>query len=141
PGDYLDAWLEHLCLNAWAQKNGYGVAPKTCHVALDATFVFAPVGQPRDVLADWLAAWRQGQAALLPFYPQTAWAWTRENEGKARAVWQGGDYSDRPPEKDDWWALALRGQIDDPLGAEFAHWRTRLLTPLQEHLQAEGDAP
>ncbi|MDR0735483.1 MAG: exodeoxyribonuclease V subunit gamma [Zoogloeaceae bacterium] len=139
--DYLDAWLAHLCLNAWARKNGRRVMPKTCHVALDATFVFSPVEQPLVLLADWLAAWRQGQAAVLPFYPQTAWAWMRESEGKARVIWQGGDYSDNPPEKDMWWTLALRGQTDDPLGAEFARWRELLLQPLLDHLQAEGDAP
>jgi exodeoxyribonuclease V gamma subunit len=141
-GDYLDAWLEHLCLGAWAQENGCHAPPETCHVALDTTFVFAPAKQPLALLADWVAAWRQGQTAALPFYPQTAWTWTRENEGRARAVWQGGHGDKSPdPEKDMWWTLALRGQTDDPLGAEFARWRERLLRPLLEHLQAKGDAP
>ncbi|MDR0672310.1 MAG: exodeoxyribonuclease V subunit gamma [Zoogloeaceae bacterium] len=136
-GDYLDAWLEHLCLGAWAQENGCRVMPETCHVALDATFVFSPVEQPLLLLADWLAAWQQGQAVVLPFYPQTAWTWMRESESRARAVWQGGDYvlNGRAPEKDMWWTLALRGQTDDPLGEAFAYWRERLLSPLRDHLQ------
>ncbi|MDR3158446.1 MAG: exodeoxyribonuclease V subunit gamma [Zoogloeaceae bacterium] len=141
--DYLEAWLEHLCLGAWALKNGCRILPKTCHIALDTTFVFSPVEQPLALLADWLAAWRQGQTSVLSFYPQTAWTWMREGENKARVAWQGGNYGDKPPdpEKDAWWTLALRGQPDDPLGAEFAHWRELLLQPLRAHLRTEEEAP
>ncbi|MDR2625194.1 MAG: exodeoxyribonuclease V subunit gamma [Zoogloeaceae bacterium] len=141
--DYLEAWLEHLCLNAWALENGSPVSPKTCHVALDTTFVFSPVEQPLALLADWLAAWRQGQTAVLPFYPQTAWTWLQEGENKARIAWQGSDYGDNTPdpEKDAWWTLALRGQTDDPLGEAFAHWRELLLSPLLAHLETPGGAP
>jgi exodeoxyribonuclease V gamma subunit len=135
PGDYLDAWLEHLCLNAWARENGRA-ALSTCHVALDDVFVFSPVDTPHVLLADWLAAWRHGQTTPLPFYPRTAWTWMTKNESAARVAWQGSDHDEKSvPEKDDWWTLALRGQTGDPLGAEFARWRTRLLTPLQAHLQ------
>jgi exodeoxyribonuclease V gamma subunit len=139
PMDYLEAWLEHLCLNAWARENGRA-APQTCHVALDIVFVFSPVEEAHALLADWLAAWRQGQTTPLPFYPRTAWTWLTENEGAARGIWQGSEYDERQPEKDDWWKLALRGRRDDPLGAEFAHWQARLLSPLQAHLHSGNNA-
>ncbi len=128
-GDYLAAWLDHLCLNLLAPP---GVARETLHVARNKTFRLLPVSDPAALLAVWLRAWQQGQLRPLAFYPATAWAWHTAGEAKGRQHWLGT--AQRVGEAaDPWWALALRGQ-GEPLGAEFLDWQERLLAPLLAHL-------
>jgi exodeoxyribonuclease V gamma subunit len=128
-GDYLAAWLDHLCLNLLAPP---GVVRETLHVARNKTFRVLPVSDPAALLAVWLRAWQQGQLRPLAFYPATAWAWHTAGEAKGRQHWLGT--AQRAGEAaDPWWALALRGQ-GEPLGPEFLGWQERLLAPLLAHL-------
>jgi exodeoxyribonuclease V gamma subunit len=132
--DRFALWLEHLCANAL-------YAPvKSQFFSRDLTFTLKPPENPSALLADWIAAWRAGQSAVLPFYPESAWVWMREGEGKGRQTWgiPGGvpayRHTAAPESADTYWALALRGQ-SDPLGADFAFWRETLLTPLLRHYE------
>ncbi|MDR1850480.1 MAG: hypothetical protein LBQ75_10615, partial [Zoogloeaceae bacterium] len=87
-------------------------------------------------LADWLAAWRDGNQAPLAFYPETAWAWQQRGEGAGRIKWLNEQYSS--PEADAWWRLALRdtyANLEEALNKDFAHWRELLLKPLTEALE------
>ncbi|MDR2165740.1 MAG: exodeoxyribonuclease V subunit gamma [Zoogloeaceae bacterium] len=133
-GDYLAAWLDHLCVLA----DGRWPENETLHVARDRIFRFRPLPRnaARAALLAWFAAWREGQATPLRFYPRTAWAWTTEGENKGRQTWWS-DFQERG-ELDPWWSLALRGAWrDDPhevLDARFHHWRETLLGPLLECL-------
>lgn len=134
--DYVAAWLDHLCLNALAPA---GVARQTVHVARDRVFCFLPVADPMPLLAAWLAHYRRGLAAPLPFYPRTAWTWVREGPAKGRQQWLGN--RERPGEAaDPWWALALRGEAE-PLGAAFVVTAQDLLEPLLAHLHEPQGNP
>jgi exodeoxyribonuclease V gamma subunit len=133
-GDYLAAWLDHLCFQLAAPENASRV---TSHIALDRRFLFRPVDAPQSLLSDWIAAWRTGQSEPLPFYPQTAWAWMTAGEGKGKLAWQGSAYQNgerRGEQQDPWWQLALRGKAD-VLGEDFVRLAEGLLTPLLEHLE------
>ncbi|MDR1850145.1 MAG: exodeoxyribonuclease V subunit gamma, partial [Zoogloeaceae bacterium] len=81
--DYIAIWLEHLCLNA----DGAGL--QTRFFARDTDFSFSPLAREdaQARLADWLAAWRDGNQAPLAFYPETAWAWQQRGEGAGRIKW------------------------------------------------------
>ncbi|MCX8017367.1 MAG: exodeoxyribonuclease V subunit gamma, partial [Rhodocyclaceae bacterium] len=123
----LRLWIEHLVWQIVAPDD----LPRTSAlIARDGVIELAALADPWTPLADLLALYRRGAAAPLPFYPDTAWAWL---EGKSgwRAVWQGGEFSDRPGEgQDPYWRLALRDSPDDPFGLAFEQTARFVLVPL-----------
>jgi len=130
--DYIATWLEHLCLSA----AGDGV--RTRFFARDVDFSFSPLAkeEAHARLADWLCAFQTGNQTPLAFYPETAWVWLQQGEGKGRIKWLGNQYS--KPEIDLWWQLALRNTYpdwEDALNEDFTHWRELLLRPLIEALE------
>jgi exodeoxyribonuclease V gamma subunit len=136
PQDLLRLWLEHLLLQLAAPP---GVVRRSVLIAHDGISAFAPIADAATHLADLLALYREGLAAPLPFYPQTAWAWL---EGKAgwRNAWTGSPFSSKPGEgQDAYLRLALRDGADDPLGAEFQALAARVFAPLRAALEGHDD--
>lgn len=122
-GDFLPAWINHLCLNAVAPP---GVARETHLVTRDKLYRLRPVDTPHPVLATLLEAYRQGLAAPLPFYPRTAWDYLTQGRRQGLATWAWES-------SDPWWRLALRG-LPEPLGDAFESLAARLLQDLIAHL-------
>ncbi|MCL2022247.1 MAG: exodeoxyribonuclease V subunit gamma [Betaproteobacteria bacterium] len=134
--DYISTWLAHLVLNA------DGGMLRTRFFARDQDFSFAPLAQDEATarLADWLTAWQDGCQKPLAFYPETAWVWQRQGEAAGRRKWLGSDYS--RAEADNLWRLALgNSALEDALNDDFAHWRERLLSPLEQYLQPLPEQP
>jgi exodeoxyribonuclease V gamma subunit len=135
PQDLLRLWLEHLLLQLAAPP---GVARRSVLLAHDGMTEFAPVTEAASLLADLLALYRQGLAAPLAFYPQTAWAFLAGKAGW-RNVWAGSAFASVPAERDDaYLRLALRDRTDDPLGAEFQQLARRVFEPLRAAMVAGG---
>jgi exodeoxyribonuclease V gamma subunit len=125
-GDFIAAWLQHLCLNILSPE---GVELKTRHVARDASFCFLPADQPQTLLMAWISAWREGLSQPLAFYPGTSWEWVTTRKTSA---WGGNEK--KPGEAlDIWRQLALRGR-EEPLGENFQAISQQLLLPLLQNL-------
>ena len=125
--DRLRLWLDHLLLNLAAPP---GVPPVSTLIARDDMLRLAHEPAAAEILSDLLALYREGAARVLPFYPETAWAWCA---GKGWLdVWQGNDFRKIPGERDDdYIRLALRDGGDDPLGVEFRKLAERVFGPLK----------
>ncbi len=124
--DRLRLWLDHLLLNSAAPA---GVPPVSTLIARDELLRLAPEPAAADILADLLALCREGTARVLPFYPETAWAWQARKNW--RREWEGDSYHGKPGERDDpYIRLALRDSAEDPLGAEFQLLARRIFEPL-----------
>jgi len=132
--DRLHLWLDHLLLNVVAPT---GVPPHSVLIARDAVLQFPPVSDAQAILADLLALYREGARRVLPFYPETAWAWM---EGKNwRRAWEGDVFNHVPGERDDAYVrLALRDNLKAPLGPEFQQLAARIHAPLQQAMKV-GD--
>ena len=130
--DRLRLWLDHLLLNI---ARPAGVPCRSALVARDGTLLLAPVPRAAELLADLLALYREGGRAMLPFYPETAWAWSAQKNW--RKAWEGDGFSDIPGERDDPYVrLALRDRTDDPLGPEFQALAARICDPLRAALES-----
>lgn len=127
--DRLRLWLDHLLLNLAAPP---GVPPVSTLIARDDMLRLAPEPAAAEILSDLLALYREGAARVLPFYPETAWAWQAQKNW--RREWEGDRYHGKPGERDDdYIRLALRDKVhdgDDPLGTEFQLLSRRVFDPL-----------
>jgi exodeoxyribonuclease V gamma subunit len=144
----ISLWLNHLLLCALRPD---GIEPVSTLFALDGVFRLAPVDAAADLLTPWIAFWRMGQAAPLPFFPRTSLAFAAERLAhpdapaekalrKAQSVWSPSEaIVGAVAQKDDpAVALAFRHlePLDDPLFAQLADV---LLVPMLQALAAEGD--
>lgn len=125
--DRLRLWLDHLLLNI---ARPAGVPCRSVLIARDDAMTLEPEPRAAELLADLLALHRQGLQAPLPFYPETAWAWSGQR-GWPKA-WAGDSFNQIPGERDDpYLRLALRDRTDDPLGADFQALAMRICGPLR----------
>jgi exodeoxyribonuclease V gamma subunit len=131
--DRLRLWLDHLLLNLAAPP---GVSPVSTLIARDGMLRLAPEPAAAEILSDLLALYREGAARVLPFYPETAWAWQARKNW--RREWEGDRYHGKPGERDDdYIRLALRDKVhdgDDPLGPEFQQLAERVFAPLMNRV-------
>lgn len=132
--DRLRLWIDHLVLQVCAPA---GVPPASALVARDGVLTLPPVDQAVQLLTDLLAIYREGQTTVLPFYPESAWAWLQT--GKPQREWAGDSYHGWHGERDDAYVrLSLRDRDDDPLGEGFQILARRIFAPLQA-VCADGD--
>ena len=83
--------------------------------------------QARELLADWVTTWHEGQRKPLPFFAETSWAWTAKQSSTAVAsTWSGQAWS----EGNDPAHRLIFG--DDPVDGSFRDLAGRLLGPLRE---------
>lgn len=142
--DYLNLWLHHLALNVAAPV---GATLQSRWVAEDKEVLLEPVEDAAAhlrVLLEWY--WR-GTRRLLHFFPKSALAYveTLRKDGNqdtdkalraARNQWQGGDFQQAAPEREDvYYQLAFRDT--DPLDAEFEAVAMAVFGPLFE-AQSQG---
>ncbi|MBL8258440.1 MAG: exodeoxyribonuclease V subunit gamma [Candidatus Competibacteraceae bacterium] len=133
--DHLRLWLYHLALNATAPA---GVPWQSQWVAEDKEVVLPPLPDARERLRLLLELYWQGSRRLLPFFPRSALAYVerlrKEQDADkalwaARKVWDGDDFGQSRPERDDpFYRLAFRDT--DPLDAEFTALASAIFEPL-----------
>jgi exodeoxyribonuclease V gamma subunit len=132
--DRLRLWLDHLLLHVAAPA---GVPLESALIAPEGIIRLRPVADAAASLSDLLDIYRQGLAAPLFFFPETAWA--RAGDGDWKRAWFGDSYRDIPGERDDAYVrLALRDMAGDPLGEDFRQLTARIFGPLQEAMKV-GD--
>jgi exodeoxyribonuclease V gamma subunit len=143
--DLLRLWVRHLALCALAPP---GVALASRHYGVNGTFALGPGADPRSTLQALARAYRDGLAAPLPFFPETALAWVRAaRTGKdwdrcwqaARPRWHD-EFRGLGEALDPYVAVAFRDW--EPPDAAFAAAAEAVLGPLLEAEGEEGgDAP
>ena len=130
PRDRIDAWLKLLAL---ACETGQAVDAVVLGVtdSLQRVRLRSPAPEAAaERLADWLAAWRDGNNAALPFFPDTSWAWAkakRQPLQAARRAWNGNGRSEG---EDEYHRLVFP---HEPFNADFEECAERLLRPLLAH--------
>jgi exodeoxyribonuclease V gamma subunit len=135
----LDAWLSHLVLCADPPP---AVSLRTTAIARNGTWVFRPPEDPRAILAELLAVYRQGLAEPIHFFPKSSWKYCQEGHriSAARKEWRADDYRIFAESADPAYALAFRGQ-PEPLGDEFHRLASLVYDPLIAHVDKEGSVP
>ncbi len=97
--DLLNAWIQHLLLNAAAPPN----YPRHSYVlGFEQSWQFAPLNNPRLLLRSLVALYLQGLSVPLSFFPETSLAYAEKlAQGKgaeaalkaASNAWQGSDWA------------------------------------------------
>ncbi|MEK9721156.1 MAG: exodeoxyribonuclease V subunit gamma, partial [Quisquiliibacterium sp.] len=117
PSDYLSAWLHQLVLWIFPPVN---LNPQVCWVLRDTSIRFARNQDPRELLGQLIALYRQGMREPLAFFPKTSMAFANANwqfSSKVHSIWAGASHGERtvPGERDDPAVrLAWRG-VPDPV--------------------------
>ena len=139
--DRIEVWLTQLALAAAGSGPSGALA-----LSLDGNAVkgasFAAPEEAGERLAEWLHAWREGQSAPLPFFPETSLTYATAiaadaNEGAARKkaldAWSRSPTSWSPGGecmRDPYLQLVYDGR--EPLSDEFETLAADLLVPLAE---------
>ena len=138
-GDFLQAWLRHLVLNA-VRKDGY---PLRIYLFGSAeSYEYTPVDRAEEILDRFLKAYWAGLSKPCKFFPDSSWAYAQAVfiDGKskergteeARKIWEGSDFGDRPGECEEAY-LSLCFRNADPLDAEFQWIAEEIFAPLFAH--------
>jgi exodeoxyribonuclease V gamma subunit len=135
----LTTWLSHLVLCADPPP---GVSLCTTAIARNGTWVFRPPADPRAILTELLAVYRQGLVEPVHFFPRSAWKYCHGGHrfSKARAQWRANDHKTFAESDDAAYALAFRGQ-PEPLDSEFHRLASLVFDPLIAHVDKEGSGP
>jgi exodeoxyribonuclease V gamma subunit len=115
-GDYLQGWIAHLFLNAWAPAQ---VTPRTTWHSRDGQYVLPALDGARRRLETLLRLYRDGLHRPLHFFPKSAWEYMTESQSlsKAVAVWRTTRTRAFAEDRDAAYRLPLRG-VDQPLDGE-----------------------
>ena len=139
--DRVEIRLRQLALAATGGAPARAVALFIKRGAVTAT-TFQPPQDAAAQLLVWLEAWREGRSALLPFFPETSYAYATavaDRAGEAAALAKARDAWSRPPtpwspggelSRDLYLGLVHDGR--DPLDENFEALATRLLVPMAE---------
>ncbi|MBB2494391.1 exodeoxyribonuclease V subunit gamma [Aquipseudomonas ullengensis] len=143
-------WLRHLLLNIAA---GAGIARDSLLISPAGDWQLGALGNPRELLEPWLAAYREALSAPLPFLTRSSHDFAKalvtpsarskkepidSARGAAQGAWLGADFSPIPGEAlDAWYALAFRDR--DPLGERFEQLAEQLLGPALLALAADEE--
>ncbi len=128
----LDAWFSHLVLCADPPP---AVSLRTIAIARNGIWEFRVPDDPRALLRELLAIYRQGLIGPLPFFPRSAWIHCHDDHRMtgARKEWRATQYMRHAESADPAYALAFRGQ-PEPLGEEFRKLASAVYEPLLAHL-------
>ncbi len=123
--DLLDGWIWHLVLNACEPTPAPSI---TFGLEKDVLRTHRWRGLTPDeatgALADLLALYEQGSRSVLPFYPESSYAWAKEPASpnakksaleRAKAAWGGNEFQSekqRPESADPYFALAARDRAE-----------------------------
>ena len=131
----LRAWLEHLLLCAAAPP---AVLCTTRLIGRHAAWRFTAPDDPRALLADLLALYREGLSMPVPFLPASAWAyiWADGDLAAARRAWRVTKYHRWGESADAAHRLAFRGRAE-PLDQRFEALASRVFGPLRAHVATE----
>ncbi|MEK1908252.1 MAG: exodeoxyribonuclease V subunit gamma, partial [Pseudomonas sp.] len=143
-------WLRHLLLNIPTSE---GIARDSLLISPAGDWQLGALGNPRELLEPWLAAYREALSAPLPFLTRSSHDFAKAlvtpsarskkepidaARGAAQGAWLGADFSPIPGEAlDAWYALAFRDR--DPLGERFEQLAEQLLGPALLALAADEE--
>lgn len=109
-GDYIQLWIEHLCMNAYINRNQkHDIPPLTQYYSPEISFQLNPVENAEEQLAILLEYFWNGLHWPLVFFPKTAFAMYRK-KGKPslndmRTKWHGNDHVKGERESFEHWLL------------------------------------
>ena len=131
----LEFWILHLVVNSITE----GLSITTRIFTPKKIFRFPPTMDSFELLKDYVLLYREGMHRILRFFPRTSWAYAKSHTdplSSAKAVWHG---SQKYPgeQKDIYFALAFRDNLDSALNEEFELVAKRIFEPLIEHLVKE----
>ena len=125
--DRIAAWLRLLALSVahdcrmTAYLFGSKDGGKPCTISGPAP------EEARALLADWVAAWREGQHKPLPLFAEASWKWTeKQSDSSVKSGWSSQPWS----EGYDPVHRMMFG--NDPVNDSFMDLASRLLGPLRE---------
>ena len=127
--DDIEAWLKLLAVTCATGESAQAILVGVAEGEADWKRLQGPApAAAAESLAEWVAAWRAGGRAALPFFPKTSWAWAsseaQERQKKTLAAWRGNPWGER---EDPYNALAFP---QEPFVRDFEQWAERLLGPL-----------
>lgn len=127
--DVLRLYFAHLLLCAHRPD---GVELRSRLIGLGEPVEFGPVADPRQALADFALAYKEGLCWPLPLFRRASPAWVKkQNLEDVRKAWEGNDYNKGDCE-DAWIRLLWRDA--DPCDERFMQWAERLYGPLKEEV-------
>ena len=125
--DRIAAWLRLLALSV-AQDS-----PMTACLfgSKDGGTPFMISGPPpegaREILADWVAAWREGRHKPLPLFAEASWKWTeKQSDSAVKTGWTSQPWSEGYD------PVHRMMFADDPVDDSFKNLANRLLGPLRD---------
>jgi exodeoxyribonuclease V gamma subunit len=132
--DVLCLYFSHLLLCATRPEG----AELCSHlVGLNETVTLQPVGNARQALAEFAAAYKDGLCWPLPLFRRATPAWLKKQSiDAARTAWEGNDYGVAGDGDDAWIKLLWRNA--DPLDERFTHWAERLYGPIKAEVEKVG---
>lgn len=135
--DLLALWIPLLALNAIRPTRGVLITE-------DGVRFFEPVAEPLSHLTELLDLYQRGQRQPLPLFPKSSLVFAeglhshaKDPLKKARAVWEGGEFSRGADSEDAHIALAFRGQ-ENPLDDEWAAIAQAVFRPVLEASTTPG---
>jgi exodeoxyribonuclease V gamma subunit len=137
--DLLQAWLEHLVLQASAASP---VRPTWC-VGADLAVNFPPVEDPFAILKDLLDLYWNGLHEPLRFFPETSLIFAeatvtpgkskRSPSARALEAWVGNEFPERRGESEDPWLRLAFGHDDAPLNQDFEQSALAVFGPILKY--------
>lgn len=132
--DVLCLYFAHLLLCATRPD---GVEPCSHLIGLKDSIILQPVENPREALAVFAEAYRDGLCWPLPLFRRASPAWVKKQSiDDARKAWEGNEYG-VVGDGDDAWIRLLWRQAD-PLDERFTHWAERLYGPVKAEIVEIG---
>src|SRR3989339_293636 len=128
----LEAWISHLALAA--DKNN-GHAGQSFLFCLDKAYRIKQPDAPCELLDELLAIYWYGLSRPLPFFPESAWAYSNgkvPSLERARAQWNGG-YMIEPESRDPYFEICFRHA--NPLTKEFEALARNIFMPLRNTVE------
>ena len=138
PRDNIQAWINHLVLNAVDTATTSGYEPTTFLAGKDKVYKFTPLPGSKKHLQKILMHYWHGLSEPLHFFPNSSFAFANEIfKGKnndqalrrARAAWEGSDFI-QGEKNDPYFRLCFRET--EPFSRQFIDLAKELFLPLLE---------
>ncbi len=124
--DRLQAWLDHLLLNATTAD---GFPRTTLLICKDMTLELAPLTDAAEQLQKIIGLYCRGMNTPLHFFPQSSWLFLNEGIDKARSYWDGNSFTRNRAESSDRYYELCFGATD-PLDEQFEAVAAEIFEPL-----------
>tara|TARA_B100000029_G_scaffold516468_1_gene630059 strand:- start:4548 stop:7742 length:3195 start_codon:yes stop_codon:yes gene_type:complete len=137
PIKLIEFWILHLAANSISE----GPSIATRIFTPKKNFSLRPTVHSLELLKDLVLLYREGMCRILRFFPRTSWVYAKSRIdplASAKAEWYG---STKYPgeQKDNYFSLAFRDNLDSALNEEFESVAKRIFVPLIEDFVKEDN--